>query len=213
MNGFNEKFMKETAEFLRTVVIAESEGLKKENPPKGVYNFDLENLAKDFAYLVRAPAGYNKAGEDLIRAYWLPWKSGQTTEIKLGTKAEYFFTSHLEGCQLRIVPPKPPNTKIKVLHIAGDTGGQKGRGPKGTEWRAEQAKKALKPSELQRSRAFSSTVLPKSGGYKDPDDEGEDADATVVGYKGKDGWELWAQVTDDSGFHVKSDGGAWKFYP
>lgn len=223
MNGLNARFMKkgDTPEFLRQVVIIESQALSAESQPKvqpngrgpfregflskpGVYSFDLESVVgySTAVYLRQAPAD---AGEAPIRAYWLPWKSRETMEIELANEANYFFTSHLGGCQLRIVPPNPPDTNIKVLHIAGDTGGTKGAGSEGKKWRTEQAEKALK-SDLGRSRAFSSTEEINLGGYKGF------GDVTVAGYKGKYGWELWAQVSDESGFKVKPDGGVWRFY-
>ena len=85
-------------------------------------------------------------GEELIRAYWLPWKSGKTLQLELRPGVNYFFTSHLGGCELRIVPPAGVGTHTKVLHIAGDTGGEgnRGKGPGGIEWRAKQAAELLR---------------------------------------------------------------------
>ena len=65
-----------------------------ENLPQRVYSFDLENWGSKFVYLLPEKSGHN-AGEDLIKAYWLPWKSGGITEMELRTDANYFFTSHL----------------------------------------------------------------------------------------------------------------------
>jgi hypothetical protein len=65
------------------------------------------------------------------------------------------------------------------------TAGEPGSGPEGSAWRAAQAKEFLKPAELGRSRAFSSTkAYPVGYGYHTREEEGEKGlDVQVVGFK------------------------------
>lgn len=42
------------------------------------------------------------SGRGLIRAYFLPWRENQVTCLPLGSKADFFFTTTLEGCSLYI---------------------------------------------------------------------------------------------------------------
>jgi hypothetical protein len=189
MNDLNNRFKKGPKKFLRKVVLQESENLLKTDPPEGLHDFDFEPTRSPSIALFGTPRPGIDPGEELITAYWLPWKSGTTLQLELGTDASYFFTSHLGGCDLRIIPPAGVGTRTKVLHIAGDTGGKDGEGAEGIEWRAKQAIDALTPSELARSWLFSSTD-PYPRGYKGSDD------VQVIGFK-KYYWEMWAQETGE----------------
>jgi hypothetical protein len=122
--------------------------------------------------------------------------------LELGPDARYFFTSHLGGCDLRIIPPAGVGTRTKVLHIAGNTGGKGGEGIGGIEWRAKQAIDALTRLELYRSRLFSSTD-PYPNGY-----EGS-TDVQVIGFKNKYFWEMWAQETGEDFTKVSR---FWRIY-
>jgi hypothetical protein len=201
MNGLNDRFKKRPKKFLREMVIQETAALLKANPPEGLYDFDFEPAdAPTIALFGTARPGVDP-GEEFITAYWLPWKSRSTLELELGADAKYFFTSHLGGCELRIIPPAGVGTRTKILHIAGDTGGKRGHGPGGIEWRAKQAADALTPSEWHRSRSFSSTD-PYPTGYAGA------TDVQVIGFK-KDYWELWAQETGEDFTKVSR---CWRIY-
>jgi hypothetical protein len=73
-----------------------------------------------------------------IMAWWLPWKSGTTSSLKLGSGADFFFTSSLGGCRIEF----SGGTEPVVSHIAGDTGGldKDGSGPGGSAWRDQESK-------------------------------------------------------------------------
>jgi hypothetical protein len=222
VNGLNTKFTENPEVFLRTVPIVESPELRDplvffKYPPK-IYDLDLALDDQGAAKLGIANLTANP-GEPVIKAYWLPWKSKAASEIELGDDANYFFTSQLGGCQMRVVR-KTPGGKTKVLHIAGNVGkGTGGEGPEGTAWRAEQAQKALtRRGELGRSRAFSSTV-PEPSGYKRAAEL-----VNFVGFKGKFRvgkpekemirWDFWAQKVDldEHRNPVARVSRSWRFY-
>jgi hypothetical protein len=193
MNGLNQRFTSDTERFLREVPICESEQLMKGGihkiVPQGVREFDLvphNSPGWDKFAILNTADSKSKAGESLIKAYWLPWQAGGTTQIELGNAARHFLTSQLGGCQIRIVPI--PDGPTKVLHIAGNTGSK--------DWRKKEAEKALTPGEMKRSRALSSTTAPQSRyGYK-----GEGVN--VVGFKRKHRWEVWGQQVSFDGNSV-----------
>ncbi|HEY5742689.1 MAG TPA: hypothetical protein VIS99_09120, partial [Terrimicrobiaceae bacterium] len=99
--------MEDPEEFLGEFVLDEVGELYKRNTsvdvPAGVHKFDLVPGFKKVAELHLADA-IKDPKEELITAYWLPWKTKAITEIELGDEAEYFFTNFLGGCQLRILP-------------------------------------------------------------------------------------------------------------
>jgi hypothetical protein len=194
VQGLNDRFTKKPVQFLHECEICESlelQGVKM--TPAGVYNFDLVPHAfygTSYALISLAPKNGNAGGEDPFKAYWLPWKSREAPEIVLEDEADFFFTSRLGGCQLRIIPPAGVGTRTKVVHISGNST---------KEWRAQKAKEALKLSEWHRSRTFSSTVLIPEGGYMEVTEKDEkqgQQEVNVVGFKGRFTWEFWAQQVD-----------------
>jgi hypothetical protein len=58
-----------------------------------------------------------KAGDDVITAYWLPWRTKSATTLKLGDAAEFFFTSEMTNCRFSILTPS--DKEPVVAHIAG----------------------------------------------------------------------------------------------
>jgi hypothetical protein len=79
----------------------------------GVHDLDFVPSKDDKNIANLHKAGPNTdAGEPLIRAYWLPWKSSNVREIEFGSAANYFFTSYLGGCRLQIAPV---GSKLKIL--------------------------------------------------------------------------------------------------
>ena len=197
MNGLNKRYKKGPKKFLGEFAVQEMMELETAKPPPGVYEFDFQPTPSPTTVLFGTPRPVDDPGEELIRAYWLPWKRRETLQLQLGPGVDYFFTAHMDGCELRTVPPAGKGTYIKVLHIAGDIGGKTGE-----EWRAKQAADALTPSELQRSQAFSSTEPPPNGyaGH---------SDVQVFGFKKNNSWQLWAQVTDEKATKVSDH---WRIY-
>ena len=204
MRGLNDRFKRGPEKFFGEVVLQEIQELVTADPPEGIYDFDFQPTSSPRIVLFDTARPGVDPGEELIRAYWLPWKSGTTLQLELRPGVNYFFTSHLGGCELRIVPPAGVGTHTKVLHIAGDTGGEgnRGKGPGGIEWRARQAADALTRSELERSRAFSSTD-PYPNGYAGS------SDVQVIGFKNDYRWELWAQETGEDFSRVSRH---WRIY-
>ena len=124
MHGLNKEFMADPPAFMRKYAMdmkdqsLGSGGVGNERPlPSGIYKFDLSLMEKDkgravvgqFSDRTKAEGKHTHA----IEAYWLPWKSGGTTEVILEEKAKFFFTAPLGGCRIQIAGKK-------VLHIAGD---------------------------------------------------------------------------------------------
>ncbi|MDP1534640.1 MAG: hypothetical protein Q8N44_13465 [Rubrivivax sp.] len=56
-------------------------------------------------------------GASDIKAYWLPWKTRDTTSLDMGADANFFFTSQMTGCRFSVLTKEgePP----KVAHVAG----------------------------------------------------------------------------------------------
>jgi hypothetical protein len=113
MRGLNTLFLEKKDGFLHRYVIDEAGKLSQGVILPGVYDLDFVPSKDDpnIANLHKANPKID-AGEPLIRAYWLPWKSGDAREIELGSAAKYFFTSYLGGCRLQIAPV---GSKLKIL--------------------------------------------------------------------------------------------------
>jgi hypothetical protein len=191
MQGLNRQFKNSTEDFLRHTPIFESMRHMAHPPAQGVVEFDLEPYhggARIGEFATRGTAATYRTRR--IAAYWLPWQTQGTASIQLGGLAEYFFTSQLAGCQIRIVPAPARFGRTnhpQVMHIAGDSP----RGPAdphGTNWRAAQATAALTPAQMGRSRALSSTGLGNLGYH------GEGVN--VVGFKRLGAWVFFGQQID-----------------
>jgi hypothetical protein len=103
VDALNRRFKNDVAEFLRsTAILDHSDAPGKTPPPQGVVELDLEPF--EGAAKVGDFARSGQGSTSRIKTYWLPWKSGGTSSIQLGGEADYFFTSQLAGCQIRIVP-------------------------------------------------------------------------------------------------------------
>ncbi len=191
MEGLNRRFKNHTQQFLRTTPIIESLRHMTHAPAQGVVEFDLEPYQKNAARIgVFAERGKNPTRRShRIRAYWLPWQPNGTSTIQLGDQADYFFTSQLAGCQIRIVPGPyrfGRTNHPRVLHIAGNV--TPAHDPTGASWRNQQAQNNLDHAALGRSRALSST----GGGSRGYQGEG----VNVVGFIRLAQWQFWGQQVD-----------------
>jgi hypothetical protein len=159
------------------------------------YEFDLQHSTGSlksveviaFANRRKKPDGKSKK----VFAYWLPWQSQKAVHIDLGGDADYFFTSQLDGCQIRVAALKEG---IRVIHVAGN-GGEAPETAQGSLWRKLEAKKLLTKEQYKRSRRLSSLVSPEkettsAAGYAMPDM----AWTNVFGFRRNDQWELWTQI-------------------
>lgn len=122
-------------------------------------------------------------GDASLTAWWLLWVKGQCTDVMLGSGPDFFFTSKMDGCQLRVIDCEGGP---KVLHIDGGTKapGEGSNTERGSEWRNDQGMQA--GGEGARYRALSATDLAGNQSY------GE-ASIHVVGMRKKGGWEFWVQ--------------------
>lgn len=182
MDGLNAKFKADPKGFLNKYPVIEPGGdVAGQLPAKGgVVAFDFRPhgeaaVISDFAHRGKAEG----ANSEKIEAHWLPWESAAAPSVRLTSKASYFFTSQLAGCQIRIVPAGKDEDGPLVLHIAGDVSSDK---------RQKLAAGELSGDQMARSRALSSTgAIGTSGGYR-----GEGVN--VIGFKSKSGeWEFLAQ--------------------
>ena len=193
MEGLNLRFKRSTEKFLRTTPIFESPRHVVGPPAQGVVEFDLEpqhgTAARIGEFATRGKAA--TADSNRIRAYWLPWQSQGTSQIQLGGLAEYFFTSQVAGCQIRIVPSPyrfGQTNHPLVLHIAGDRLDPNNGDPVGTIWRNQQAQNALTVPQFGRSRALSST----GAGNRGYTGEG----VNVIGFIRLSAWIFFGQQVD-----------------
>jgi hypothetical protein len=185
MDGLNEKFMEDPPGFLRKYLLS-------------VNPLDMMELKSDHYQLDLVPAGVDaklvstvrkpkvpKVGEDpsILLAWWLLWNKGQTTDVMLGSGPDYFFTSKMDGCQLRVIDCEGGP---KVMHIDGGAmiQGEGSSKERGADWRADQGMQG--GAEGARFRALSSTDVHGNQSYGN-------ATVHVVGFRKKGAWEFWVQ--------------------
>jgi len=122
MNGLNKQFMANVHGFMSVNAINIDTGSRLNGlGESGVYSFDLAHSQFGGVILRLMDERGKPAGRftHAIRAYWLPWAEGETTQLPLGREADFFFTSGLGGCRVQIAGT---NARPHVLHIAGNTG-------------------------------------------------------------------------------------------
>lgn len=163
MDKLNKRFMKDPKGFMEKYCIDVELGggsrLVSDNPPpRGVYSFDLYMVTKmNFVGLRLANERTKLVGKDtnLIRAYWLPWASQRTTQLQLGSEANFFFTSPLGGCRVQVVGTTTvTGSRVPVVgHIAGD---HKNSNTDNT-WRRNQGAQLVRQHRGIGTRKFSST--------------------------------------------------------
>lgn len=193
MEGMNWKFLRDTSKFLREHAILEAPRHAAGPPAQGIVEFDLEPIGAGPAVRIGDFANRGKvAGRTASRisAYWLPWQPRGVSQIQLGDRADYFFTSQLAGCQIRIVPSMPRYVGTNhplIMHIAGDMK-PRDSATNAIAWRNLQARLHLSAAQFQISRALSSS---KIGQY------GYDGEmVNVVGFIRRFQWQFWAQQVD-----------------
>ena len=188
MDGLNKAYKKDPRGFLRKHALDARGSINSPAPPvTGIYDFDLSyDPRKNGCVFLQKFDERGKAATDKtnrISAYWLPWASNQTTEIDLGNQADFFFTSALGGCQIRVAGNK-------VLHIAGDSQG--GSTEKGSKWREKQARAKL-GNDFAQSRRLSSRFEYAETGL-----------AIFVGFRKNNIWQFVAQAVS-----VDEESGKW----
>lgn len=182
MDGLNAQFMASPEDFLRRNPV----GFKNNSPLENALSEPEPRV--EYLDLSRAKSGdgvelelFSSRGKpaswfsNKIKAYWLPWNEGHTTEVQLGDDAPYFFTSELIGCRIQIAGD---NASPTVLHIAGNIGTS-------SQSRDRQARERLGDA-VEGSRRYSRG---KEDGYS--------TIAFVCGYwdDASDRWRILAQET------------------
>ena len=83
MRGLNDRFKRNPEKFLGEVVLQEIQEVVTADPPEGIYDFDFQPTSSPRIVLFDTARPGVDPGEELIRAYWLPWKSGTTLQLEL----------------------------------------------------------------------------------------------------------------------------------
>jgi hypothetical protein len=123
-----------------------------------------------------------------IKAYWLRWESKSAVSLTLGSDADYFFTSELNGCQ--IVAVGGPDGTLKVSHIAGNKDGSAWRRARANSFIAKEGAPGAESRRLS-----SASDNPGVPAY----DNDDVLWTNVVGFRtkplcGAQFWELYHQV-------------------
>jgi hypothetical protein len=199
MEKLNKTFIADPAAFLQDHVIEYSVSLRAGEAERGnrvrtlargIHDFDLTSVDAHLGGVVLRP--WSERGDRWnwfshpIRAFWLPWRLGETVSADLGSDeargALFFFTSQLDGCRFEI----GPGTEPLVAHIPANTDGvtdpsQVVRQRDALDWRNAESARLF--GEDARPRRFSQTR-----------DYAVSRVANIIGKKGNNGrWQFWAQ--------------------
>jgi hypothetical protein len=204
MLKLNKTFIADPEAFLRNHVIEYSLSLRAAEGERGnrvltlargIHDFDLTTTDAHLGGVVLRPWGErgNRSNwfSHRIRAFWLPWRLGQTVSVDLGSQeangAKFFFTSQFDGCRFEIGTGAEP----LVAHNPAATDGvtdpsMQVRQRDALNWRNAESVRLF--GEDARPRRFSQTR-----------DYNVSRVANVVGKKGDNGrWRFWAQgITEE----------------
>lgn len=149
------------------------------------------------------------AKEDAIPAYWLPWKTKESTTMTLGDEADFFFTSELTNCRFSVIATDPK--KPKVAHVAGDIVSPLKRNEAEiasgfADKDSAKLARRLSISNSAERKPFRQPVIPKKHDYHGQSGkEDEYSSSFVFGRRNGSGdWEFYAQVVKGnmaSGFY------------
>jgi len=111
MKGANKAFLDQKDRWLLNNLLVYQVMTPPTGSPNNVYSFDLWRIGtiQDGAGTAKTMYELHQINERLIkdkadrssnhiRAYFLPWTTGQTKSMQLGTDADFFFTPTLTGC-------------------------------------------------------------------------------------------------------------------
>ena len=111
MKGANKAFLDQKDRWLLNNLLVYQVMTPPTGSPNNVYSFDLWKIGtiKDGGGATRTMYELHQISERLIkdkadkstnhiRAYFLPWTTGQTKSMQLGNDADFFFTPTLTGC-------------------------------------------------------------------------------------------------------------------
>jgi hypothetical protein len=110
---FNDDPIKFLADYI-VVVQDDSEG----EPTSKVVNFFLREAnskSNKFVFLVKC--SLLQKSEEVIPAYWLPWKKGKANVLTLDDKAQFMFTSEMTNCRFSVLTSNM--AKPMVAHVEG----------------------------------------------------------------------------------------------
>jgi hypothetical protein len=201
MDVINRQFMDNPMGFMAKNVMKTDGALDPPSPgmPRGVggpgvaagkVNLDLNYDSDDKTVIVVSLyKGMIDKKACPIVAWWLPWKSESTSTLKLGSGADFFFTSSLAGCRIEFSGGAEP----VVSHIAGNAGGLEGDGSGrgGSAWRDKQSEQNA-GEQKGMVRRLSATDESSPTLY------GQTGAGMFVGYK-KGPWRFIMQAQDMQG--------------
>ena len=178
--GNPDQFLKDNA-----IVVGDQTEHGGSQPP-GVANFFMKRGKQNVVYLERKSMVGPK---DVLKAYWLPWKSKTGVPLTLGTEAEWLFTSGMTNCRFSVLS-NSNDVAIKVAHVAGDLNSSQKR----TDWEEGAGSGFVTDKSTQRVRRMSRSgaELHQYLGQGKSDDDS--STAFVFGHYESGEWKFYAQV-------------------
>jgi hypothetical protein len=194
--GLTQKFIDKPLEFLGDYIVVvqdDSEGV----PAAKLVNFFLREVnseGNNFVFLVKCSA--LQKSEEVIPAYWLPWKKGKANVLTLDDKAQFMFTSEMTNCRFSVLTSDM--AKPMVSHVEGT-----GSFAKRDEFEVTAGFPARKDDTEKRMRRLS--VSGVKNPTRDESDAttprhlyvgqvGEKSSAFVFGYRKDTAWKFYAQI-------------------
>ena len=190
MANVTSAFISDRKGFLETKIVLVPE---PQNPGNtGPRTFWFDEAGGVVSLKATAPGGTEKT---TVNAYWLSWKSKNSTVLDVGNEADYFFTSQMTGCRFKVLTAGGKNPK--VAHIAGDLSPSQ---------RQKAEDKLLEPIEESARATGTSRRLSVSGskaheytGQVDNKGQEDQGSAFVFGVKDPDNdWKFQAQIVKAS---------------
>ena len=146
MKGANKAFLDQKDRWLLNNLLVYQVMTPPTGSPNNVYSFDLWKIGtiKDGGGATRTMFELHQISERLIkdkadkstnhiRAYFLPWTTGQTKSMQLGNDADFFFTPTLTGCTFAAASGANP-TVAHSNYVTGRRHGRSGYDRRRTEY-------------------------------------------------------------------------------
>jgi hypothetical protein len=193
--GLTKNFNDDPIGFLADYIVVvkdDSEGV----PTDKLENFFLREVnskGSNFVFLVES--SLLQKSDEVIPAYWLPWKKGKANVLTLDDKAQFMFTSEMTNCRFSVLTSDM--AKPMVAHVEGT-----GSFTKRDEYEVAAKFPARKDDTEKRTRRLSVS------GVKNPTRDDLDKTTPRHQYVGQVGKKSSAFVFG----YRKEKEPAWKFY-
>lgn len=180
-----DEFTSNPSEFLEKYVVQVADASQMGSKRVDTKEFEFFLLGESKVVALRSAKSGSK-----VKAYWLPWKTGEHTVLDLGGDADYFFTSQMTGCRFTVLSKDAKSPK--VTHMAGTMSKTKRNTEEGN------LVKQMGGSDVVRSRRLSVSDV-KSHGYAGQLSGGaakDSSSAFVYGVRdtGSKEWSFAAQI-------------------